>query len=69
MFLAVGYPPYPLDREQKRDTGQFAESQFAERQFAESQFAERQFAERQFAETQFAEREGQFANNYSANCL
>ena len=27
-----------------------------------------QFAERQFAETQFAEREGQFAENYSANC-
>ena len=26
------------------------------------------FAERQFAETQFGEREGQFAENYSANC-
>ena len=27
-----------------------------------------QLAERHFAETQFAEREGQFAENYSANC-
>ena len=49
---------FNASQEQKSDTGQFAERQFAKIQFAETQFAE----------PQFLEREGQFVENYSANC-